>query len=167
MSSTADERLPYRDSVFVNFSNGTYQWVHMKLFGLSAELDDPSALACLLESSYYRDGYCGPEARNCGVLHGPYVIEQMRVSDFVATNAADASAELRGWAEYYSKLDEPQREELELHVYSRMGRATTVYRLARLPKDRRADYEINFHFTEFVLLDREAGELALVVGTDD
>ncbi len=107
------------------------------------------------------------EARNCGVLHGPYVIEQMRVSDFIATNAADASAELRGWAEYYSKLDEPQREELELHVYSRMGRATTVYRLARLPKDRRADYEINFHFTEFILLDREAGELALVVGTDD
>ncbi|MEN4449183.1 MAG: hypothetical protein EKK51_21110 [Mycolicibacterium sp.] len=64
-----------------------------------------------------------------------------------------------------------QREELDREVCAHIQRATVIYRLPDIRATAQHDWgdivggDAGFH--EFVVIDRTAGELALVVASDD
>jgi hypothetical protein len=169
--SVAAGALPYKGSVFVNFANGSYQWVHVKLFGLPAGLGDEAALAALLADVRYRDSYDSREERDSVTVHGPYLLlDGISVASFAPVTAADAITELRVWSGYYVPMSEELAAELEREVFARITAASACYRLVDLRESAAAPFSpvgTQSGFLELVLLDRAASELALVVSSDD
>ncbi len=162
--------LTHRESMLINFANGSYQWGSVKLFDLPAGLGDEAALAALLADVHYRDSYDSREERDSVTVHGPYLLEGISVASFTPIAAADAITELRVWAGYYVQPGAELAAELEREVFARMTVADARYRLADLRESAPAPFSpvgTESGFVELVLLDRGAGELALVVASDD
>ncbi|MCP9276793.1 hypothetical protein [Mycolicibacterium arenosum] len=57
------DRLTFSGEVFINPS-ATRQWVSVKLFALSDDLDDRSALTAMIAHVRYRDSYAGTGDRD-------------------------------------------------------------------------------------------------------
>jgi hypothetical protein len=167
----AEDVLTYQGKVFISFQNGTYQWVHIKLFSLPSEpSSDQQALGLLLQHVRYRDSYASAKEKDSVILHGPYRLDAITAESFQPTAAESAEATLRAWAESDAPLRSAERDWLERELYPRMHTATSVYRLTGLGKNEWHEWgEVvgvsGFH--EFALIDRKAGTLALVVASDD
>ena len=86
-------------------------------------------------------------------------------------SAADAEALIRTWAEYAAPLPDARREELEHQLYPRIRSATSRYQLPDLRDAAEHEWGPSVGsitgFFEFVLIDRHAGNVALVVASDD
>jgi hypothetical protein len=168
-SVTTNEQLIYEDQVCIKFANSTYQWVDIKLFRLAdPRIADPAALALLLRHTHYPDSYAGAKATKS--QHGPYRLDAITTDSFTIIDTASAEAMLRTWAEQYAPLDEIARDQVERELYPRVRTATCCYRLTDLGEESKHDWaEVvgSGGFHEFVLIDRRAGRLALVVATDD
>ena len=167
----AEERLVYEGNVFINFRNHTYQWVRIKLFALPADADDHEVLALLIRHVSYRDSYGGTGDRDMETIHGPYWLYAITPEVFSPVSAPDTEALLRTWAEYAAPLPDGRREELEQELYPRIRSATSRYQLPDLRDIAEHDWGSSVGsltgFFEFVLIDRHAGSVALVVASDD
>lgn len=167
----AEERLVYEGKVFINFRNHTYQWVSIKLFALPADTDDHAVLALLIRHVRYRDSYGGTGDRDMETIHGPYWLYAITPEVFSPVSAPDTEALLRTWAEYAAPLPDGRREELERELYPRIRSATSRYQLPDLRDIAEHDWGSSVGsltgFFEFVLIDRQAGSVALVVAGDD
>ena len=167
----AEERLVYEGKVFINFRNHTYQWVSIKLFALPADADDHEVLALLIRHVSYRDSYGGTGDRDMETIHGPYWLYAITPEVFSPVSAPDTEALLRTWAEYAAPLPDGRREELEQELYPRIRSATSRYQLPDLRDIAEHDWGSSVGsltgFFEFVLIDRHAGSVALVVASDD
>ncbi len=166
----AEERLVYQGEVFINFRTSR-QWVVIKLFSLPPNVDDREVLRSLIRHLRYRDGYASREFKDARVIHGPYRLEAITPEVFSPVTAEDAEALLRTWAEYQAPLPPARRNDMENELYPRVRDATTRYQLADLRDTAEHDWgsavgsDSGFH--EFVLIDRRAGCVALVVASDD
>lgn len=167
----AEERLVYEGKVFINFRNHTYQWVSIKLFALSADADDHEVLALLIRHVRYRDSYGGTGDKDMETIHGPYWLHAITPEVFSPVSAPDAEALLRTWAEYAAPLPETRRDEMERELYPRIRNATSRYQLPDLRDIAQHDWGSSVGsvtgFFEFVLIDRPARSVALVVASDD
>lgn len=167
----AEERLAYDREVFINFRNQTYQWVSIKLFALPADADDHEVLASLLRHARYRDSYGGTGAKDMETIHGPYWLYAITPEVFSPVSAADAEALIRTWAEYAAPLPDGPREELERELYPRIRNATSRYQLPDLRDIAQHEWGGSVGsltgFFEYVLIDRRAGSVALIVASDD
>jgi hypothetical protein len=169
----AEERLVYEGNVFINFRNHTYQWVSIKLFALPADADDYAVLHLLIRHVRYRDSYGGTGERDMETIHGPYWLCAITPEVFSPVSASDAEALIRTWAEYAAPLPNTRREEVEQQLYPRIRNATSRYQLADLRETAQHDQGWGSSvgsatgFFEFVLIDRRAGSVALVVASDD
>ena len=167
----AEQRLIYQGKVFINFRNQTYQWVSIKLFALPADADDYEVLALLIRHVRYRDSYGGTGDRDMETIHGPYWLYAITPELFSPVSAADAEALVRTWAEYAAPLPDARRQEMEHDLYPRIYGATSRYQRHDLREVAQHDWGSSVGaitgFFEFVLIDRRAGSVALVVASDD
>jgi hypothetical protein len=170
-SVPAEERLVYQGQVFINFRNHTYQWVNIKIFALPADSEDTEVLDLLIRHVRYRDSYAAPEFKDAKTIHGPFWLNAISPEEFSPVSAADAEALIRTWAEYAAPLPDGRREEMEQTLYPRIRSATSRYQLSDLRDVAEHDWGSTVGsitgFFEFVLIDRHAGSVALVVASDD
>ena len=166
-----EDQLVYQGAVFINFVNNTYEWVDIKLFALPpGDLEDRRLLELLTRHVRYRNSYAGTGDKDMEIIHGPYWLQAITTESFTRVDAADAEALLRTWSQYYAPLPETVRSQMETELYARLHAATSIYQLADLRAAAEHDWgqfvgKAGFH--EFVLIDRSAQSLALVVASDD
>jgi hypothetical protein len=161
-------KLRHRGQLFINFTNGTFQWIDVQRFDLTASVDDWDALALLIRDERYGCDYAGGDPGQDSDRHGPYWRERITPDAFDPTDVDTEERRLRGWAEQYAELTSSLRSDVEAALYAPLRAAGHVYRLRDLG-------EIAFHdwggvhgcFHELVLIDRTAGTLTLVVAADD
>lgn len=167
----AEELLIYRGDKFINFLNHTYQWVSIKLFALPADADDATLLSLLIRHIRYRDSYAAPGFKDAEIIHGPYWLNAIEPEMFVPVASDDVEALIRTWAEYAAPLPSGPREEMERELYPKIREATSQYQLADLRPIAEHDWGCSVGsitgFFEFVLIDRHAGSMALIVASDD
>ncbi|CPR11891.1 hypothetical protein BN971_03184 [Mycobacterium bohemicum DSM 44277] len=166
----AEQRLVYQGEVFINFRTSR-QWVVMKLFALPPDANDDEVLKLLIRHVRYRDSYASRDFKDAKTIHGPYWLHAITPEVFSRASAQDAEALLRTWAEYQAPLPAARRDQMESELYPRIRSATALYQLADLRDTAEHDWgssvgsDSGFH--EFVLIDRRAGSVALVVASDD
>jgi hypothetical protein len=169
-AATAEDRLVYQRNVFIN-PPVTRQWVLIKVFGLPADVDDRAALAAMIAHVRYRDSYAGTWDQDMVDIHGPYWLKAITTDTFTVAAPAEVEALLRTWSEYDARWYVVDREAMEREVYARIRRATVIYQLPDIRETAQHEWggvvgsDGGFH--EFVIIDRAAGELALLVASDD
>jgi hypothetical protein len=167
----AEELLVYQGDELINFRNHTYQWVSIKFFALPADADDNQVLTLLTRHVRYRDSYAASDFQDAKTIHGPYWLSAISSGVFFPVSARDAEALIRTWAEYAAPLPDGCREEMEQTLYPRIRGATSRYQLPDLRDVAEHDWGSTVGsitgFFEFVLIDRHASSVALVVASDD
>lgn len=167
--SRAEAQLVFQREIFIN-PMVTRQWVSIKLFALPDDVDDETALAFMIAHVRYRDTYAGVGDGDVADKHGPYWLQAITPDTFKVTNRTDVEALIRTWAQYYARWNAADREALQRYLYARIERATVIYQLPDIRDVAQHDWgdvvgADGFH--EFVIIDRPARELALVVASDD
>ena len=167
--TAAGEQLVYEREIFINPAV-TRQWVSIKVFALPTHIDDRTALALMIDNVRYRDSYAGTGDQDMVTIHGPYWLSAITPDTFVVADADVTNTLIRTWAEYYSPWPEAEREAMDREVYSRIAAATVIYELPNIRATAQHDWgEVvggdGFH--EFVAINRNNAELALIVASDD
>jgi hypothetical protein len=161
--------LVYQGEVFIKFRTSR-QWVLIKLFALPPNADDRELLALLIRHVRYRDSYAAPDFKDAKTIHGPYRLNAITPETFFPMSAADAEALIRTWADYTVPLTDDDRAAMEREVYPRIQGATSRYQLSDMRDTAQHDWGYvvgSDGFHEFVLINRQANSLALLVATDD
>ncbi|WP_156748061.1 hypothetical protein [Mycobacterium sp. E3198] len=165
----AEELLVYQGEVFINFRTSR-QWVLIKLFGLPSDADDHQVLALLTHHLRYRDSYAAEEFKDAENIHGPYWLNAITPEVFSSVSAADAEALIRTWADYTVPLTDDDRAAMEREVYPRIREATSRYQLPDMRETALHDWGYvvgSDGFHEFVLINRQTNNVALLVASDD
>ena len=176
--TTAEEQLAYQCTIFIN-PPVTRQWVDIKVFTLPADVDDQTALALMTAHVRYRDSYASSTFEDAKTIHGPYWLHAITPETFTIVDAEAAKTAISHWAEHvirdwdgdFVSWPQAQHEEMDREVYARTHRATVIYQLPDIRAMAQHDWgeivgsDAGFH--EFVIIDRAAGQLALVVASDD
>ena len=161
-------RLTHCGELFVNFANGTFQWVDVQRFSVAAGVGDREALALLISDGRYGCDYAGGAPGQDPDRHGPYWRERITPDAFDLTDADAEEHRLRAWAGQHAELSNRLRSELEVALYGPLRAADRVYRLRDLGEAAFHDWGgVHLSFHELALIDRAAGTLALVVAADD
>jgi hypothetical protein len=169
-SPAAEQQLVYQRRIFINPAV-TRQWVSIKVFALPGDIDDRRALALMIAHVRYRDSYAGTGETDMVDKHGPYWLSAITPETFVAADPGAVDTVIRTWAEYYVPWPAADREAMDREVYARIQHATVIYQLPDIRTTAQHDWgeivgsDAGFH--EYVLIDRTAGELALMVASDD
>lgn len=169
--------MDYRGQVFINFRDYAFadrdahghRWVDIKRFGLrSPSADDATLLQALVRHEQFRDDYAGGGVVADGTRHGPYWLECVTPRSFEPIDAPATVDVLRMWADQYGDVPESLQASLDAEVFGRIRRATSRYRLKDLGRGAFHDWGgVHGDFHEFVLIDRTALGLSLVVAADD
>ncbi|MEU8381018.1 hypothetical protein [Streptosporangium sp. NPDC048865] len=164
------EQLAFASTSLVTFKDGTYRWVDVKRFRLTAPQDDGPLLTALLSHQLYRDDYLGSGSERDGEpVHGPYRLDALSAASFERVDQETACATIRTWAGRYADLPETVARELEAEVYPLIRAATSRYRLRDLDEAARDD-DLGWilgEFHELILIDRDQDSLTVVAATDD
>ncbi|GAB2829993.1 hypothetical protein GCM10022221_30800 [Actinocorallia aurea] len=159
--------LHHEGSVFINFKNGTYQWVDIQRFRLAAAVTDQQALAMLIGHDMYGRDYAGGEAGADPARHGPYWRDRITPEAFEPTEAAAELHRLKEWAEQYAGLPEQIRADLDRELYTPLSEGR-LYRLRDLGTAAFHDWGgVHNEFHELVLINPENRRLTLMVAADD
>ncbi|RKT53630.1 hypothetical protein [Saccharothrix australiensis] len=167
--------LQYRDRVLVNFRDFAFaergghgfRWVDVKRFGTSAAADR-ELLRALVGDVRFRDDYAGGGVDPAGTRHGPYWLDRVTAEAFEPVAEAEAVEVLGNWASGGGEVPADLAEVLEREVFGPVREATGRYRLKDLGRTAFHDWGgVHGEFHEFVLVDRAAGSLSLLVAADD
>jgi hypothetical protein len=124
--------LVHAGRVFINFENGTFQWLDIQRFQLpGAVIDDAAALAMLVEHGLYGNDYATEPGDN-PERHGPYWRNRITPDCFGLTDTDTEEVRLRGWTEQFASLPAHLRTDLERELYQPLRAADRVYRLCDL-----------------------------------
>lgn len=149
---------------FINFRNGTFQWVDIQRFRGGAPGD---VLAALIGHELFGCDYAGGDAGEDPRRHGPYWRERITPDSYDRVDAADAEQRLRVWAERNAPVTDAVRARLEKEVHDHLRTAEIVYELRDLGPEAFHDWGgVHHEFHEFVLVD-SAGGVTLLVAADD
>lgn len=155
----------------------TYMWISTKIFEIDPSLADPQILAALLESDEYFDHYAGqPLAeQHHRSLHGPYDAAHISPGSYQRVTPDIVEAVVTEWARVVSLLPEGLEPELSTplreHILKPMAAPhATTYLLPELRPRAGHDWSevvgsAGFH--EFVVINRNESQLALIVASDD
>ncbi|MFT3900639.1 MAG: hypothetical protein QM728_10420 [Gordonia sp. (in: high G+C Gram-positive bacteria)] len=158
---------------------GRRMWVDIVHFAIDDTASDDAVLSSLFETPAFAHGYMGPlpaEPRpiTAESIHGKWHLRAITVDSYEPTTAAAAWAELQRWANEPDWTDPGFRQPADA-----MARLDTVHDLLergdvyqlRNP-DAEDEHECGWvvgitGFHEFVVIDRQAGQLHLIVASDD
>ncbi len=148
---------------------GKYQWISIKRFRFDPALSDRELLEALVTHTEYHDDYAGNGSVNEEPIHGPYKLALITADTFRPGERETAQALLEHWA---NKL-QPEPPESAAHINDSVLALFDTGEVYELP-DLRATSQHEWGwvvgltgFHEYVVIDRRAAVLALIVASDD
>ncbi|MES9521367.1 hypothetical protein [Streptomyces capoamus] len=174
-----DDRLAHAGSAFINFRHYApdpkdhgYRWVDIKEFHFPAEgaesVDGGELLAALIGHEQFRDDYAGGGVLAEGTRHGPYWLRLITPRLYEPVGQEEAVRILRDWVGPLGDVSSDLEAELRREVFDRLAAADAVHCLGELGDEAIHDWgRVHDCFHEFVLIDRSAARLTLVVAADD
>ncbi|MGW2706725.1 hypothetical protein [Streptomyces sp. NPDC001340] len=171
-----DNGLAHEGSAVINFRHYVrdprehgFRWVDIKQLRFSAEsLDDRGLLAALIGHEQFRDDYAGGGVLPDGPRHGPYWLRLIAPDLYEAISPERAVQILREWVDPLWDPPSELEADLQREVFNRLAAADGIYYLGELGDEAIHDWgRVHDCFHEFVLIDRSAGQITLVVAADD
>ncbi|WKX23157.1 MULTISPECIES: hypothetical protein [unclassified Streptomyces] len=171
-----DNRPAHEGSSFINFRHYAsdpkehgFRWVDIKQFRFpAASMDDTELLDALIEHGQFRDDYAGGGVLPEGTRHGPYWLRLITPGLYALVSQERAVQIVQEWVEPLWDASTELETNLQREVFDRLAAADGIYYLSELGDEATHDWErVHEHFHEFVLINRAAGQLALVVAADD
>ncbi|WP_249374859.1 hypothetical protein [Streptomyces sp. I05A-00742] len=172
--------LAHQDSTFINFADYPFRrpsayarrWVDIKHLRFPPQTapatTDAALLAALVRHEQFRDDYAGGGVDPQGTRHGPYWLARVSPEAYEPVGEEDAVRVLRTWTDQFGEVPDTLEADLRREVFDRVTAASSLHHLPDLGDDAFHDWggvQIDFH--EFVLIDRSAGLLTLLVAADD
>lgn len=170
---TMDDPLAFDNERMVHLDRGTYHWVSVKRFRITADHQAPELLAALVHHPQYRDNYAGsgPDDQSSPNLHGPYLLDRIHSDTFTRIAPSAAQDLLRQWAtRACGTVSSAVQSDLDHWVYSTLP-GSTVFELPNMRPDAEHDWgwvvgAIN-GFHELVTVNQSSRVLTLIVASDD
>jgi hypothetical protein len=171
-----DNGLAHEESAFINFRRYVpdpkehgFRWVDIKQLRFSAEsVDDRGLLAALIGHEQFRDDYAGGGVLPDGPRHGPYWLRLITPDLYEPISQEKAVQILREWVDPLWDVPTELEADLQQEVFARLAAADGIYYLSELGDDAIHDWgRVHDYFHEFVLIDRSAGRITLIVAADD
>ncbi|MZF88438.1 hypothetical protein [Streptomyces sp. SID5643] len=171
-----DHGLTHEGSAFINFRRYVsdpkehgFRWVDIKQLRFSAEaVDDRGVLAALIEHEQFRDDYAGGGVLLDGPRHGPYWLRSITPDLYEPISQEKAAQILLEWVDPLWDVPTELEADLRREVSARLAAADGIYRLSDLGDAAIHDWgRVHDHFHEFVLIDRSAQRVTLIVAADD
>lgn len=156
----------------VHMDEHTYSWVDIKRFAFEGPASVHDVLAALIGHEQYGDDYAGGDVGRAKVIHGRYVLSDIRVESFKASSAEEATRVIAEWADRVNGPNGPGvassevRARLDAEVFPLLA-AGEVLRF-----EGAAEHEWGWvvggnGFHEYVVIGTEDGTVSLVVASDD
>ncbi|MFF9135541.1 hypothetical protein ACF1AY_35250 [Streptomyces sp. NPDC014776] len=172
-----ENQLTHEASAFINFrsyrfreprSHG-YRWVDLKHLRSPAESGNAQELlAALIGHEPFRDDYAGGGVLPEGSRHGPYWLRLVTPDAYEAVSREKSAHILRDWVNQFGDVPYELEADLQQEVFDRLVAADQIYYLSRLEDEAIHDWgRVHEDFHEFVLIDRSAGRITLLVAADD
>ncbi|WP_406840841.1 hypothetical protein ACICHK_39900 [Streptomyces sp. AHU1] len=135
----------------------------------SAEsVDDGRLLAALVGHEQFRDDYAGGGVLSDGPRHGPYWLRLITPDLYEPINQEKAVQILREWVDTLWDVPTELEADLQREVFARLAAADGIYYFSELGDEAIHDWgRVHDYFHEFVLIDRSAGGITLIVAADD
>ncbi|MFF7756063.1 hypothetical protein ACFZCP_44325 [Streptomyces sp. NPDC007971] len=171
-----DNGLAHEGSAFINFRHYVpdpkehgFRWVDIKRLRFSAgALDDRGLLAALIGHEQFRDDYAGGGVLPGGPRHGPYWLRLITPDLYGPISQEKAVQILRERVDPLWDVPTELEADLQREVFDRLAAADGIYYLSELGDEAIHDWgRVHDYFHEFVLIDRSAGQITLVVAADD
>ncbi|MFF6881401.1 hypothetical protein ACFY9S_39840 [Streptomyces sp. NPDC012474] len=171
-----DNGLAHEESAFINFRRYVpdpkehgFRWVDIKQFRFSAEsVADRGLLAALIGHEQFRDDYAGGGVLPDGPRHGPYWLRLITPGLYESISQERAVQILREWVDPLWGVPTELEADLQREVFARLAAADGIYHLSELGDEAIHDWgRVHDYFHEFVLIDRSAGRITLIVAADD
>ncbi|MGW3058795.1 hypothetical protein ACWC98_23080 [Streptomyces goshikiensis] len=168
--------LAHQESVFINFRHYApnpkehgFRWVDIKQLRFSAEsVADRGLLAALIGHEQFRDDYAGGGVLPDGPRHGPYWLRLITPDLYESISQDKAVQILKEWVDPLSDVPTELEADLQREVFARLAEADGIYYLSELGDEAIHDWgRVHEYFHEFVLIDRSAGRITLIVAADD
>ncbi|MEV7086751.1 hypothetical protein AB0O07_12760 [Streptomyces sp. NPDC093085] len=168
--------LAHEESIFINFRRYVtdpkehgFRWVDIKRFRSSVEsVDDRGLLAALIGHEQFRDDYAGGGVLPDGRRHGPYWLRLITPDLFEPIARGKAAHTLREWVDPCWEVPTELEADLRREVFACLAGADGLYYLSELGEEAIHDWgRVHGSFHEFVLIDRSAWRITLIVAADD
>ncbi|MFD5065342.1 hypothetical protein [Streptomyces sp. NPDC058394] len=171
-------KLTHEGSTFINFRDYKFQdsrahgfrWVDIKHLRLPAEaVGDRELLSALIGHEQFRDDYAGGGVLPEGPRHGPYWLRLVTPDVYDSISPEKGAEILREWVDPLWCDVPPELEgALQQEVFNALAAADRIYHLSELEGEAIHDWgRVHDYFHEFVLIDRSAGRITLLVAADD
>ncbi|QEV18063.1 hypothetical protein [Streptomyces alboniger] len=171
-----DNGLAHEENTLINFRRYApdpkehgFRWIDTKQLRISAEsMDDRGLLAALIGHDQFRDDYAGGGVLPDGLRHGPYWLGLITPDRYEPISQEKAVQILRGWMDPLRDVSTELEADLQREVFACLAAADGIYYLSELGDDAIHDWgRAHDYFHEFVLIDRSAGRITLIVAADD
>ncbi|GAA1269317.1 hypothetical protein [Streptomyces aureus] len=171
-----DNGLVHEESAFINFRRYVpdpkehgYRWVDIKQLRFSAESGEVGwLLTSLIGHEQFRDDYAGGGVLPDGLRHGPFWLRLITPDLYELINQEKAVQILREWVDPLWGVPTELEVDLQREVFDRLTAADAIYYLSELGGEAIHDWgRVHDYFHEFVLIDRSAGRITLIVAADD
>ncbi|MET9880380.1 hypothetical protein ABZZ36_38110 [Actinacidiphila glaucinigra] len=169
--------LVHEASGFINFRHYTFEdprehgfrWVDSKHLRLTGEASgDVQLLAALIRHEQFRDDYAGGGVLADGPRHGPYWLRLITPAVYETVSPEKGAGILRKWVGPREKVPADLEADLQREVFDRVAAADHIFYLGELGDKALHDWgRVHEEFHEFVLIDRSAGRITLLVAADD
>jgi hypothetical protein len=131
-------------------------------------VDDRGLLAALIGHEQFRDDYAGGGVLPEGLRHGPYWLRLITPDLYESISHEKAVQILREWVDPLWDVPAELKADLQRDVFARLAAADGIYCLSELDDEAVHDWgRVHDYFHEFVLIDRSAGRITLIVAADD
>ncbi|WP_372411365.1 hypothetical protein [Streptomyces luteireticuli] len=171
-----NNRLAHEESTLINFRHYApdpkehgFRWVDIKQLRFSAEsVDDRELLAALIGHEQFRDDYAGGGVLPDGPRHGPYWLRLITPALYESIGEEKAVQILQNWSDLLRDVPTELEADLQQEVFARLAAADSIHYLGELGDEAIHDWgRVHDYFHEFVLIDRSAGRITLIVAADD
>ncbi|MFE5709671.1 hypothetical protein ACFQ7J_02420 [Streptomyces sp. NPDC056501] len=172
-----ENQLTHEASAFINFRDYKFQdstshgfrWVDIKHLQLPSDaVAARKLLAALIGHEQFRDDYAGGGVVPDGPRHGPYWLRLVTPDVYEAVSRDKSAHVLWGWANQFGDVPAELKADLQQEVFDRLSAADHIYYLSGLGDEAIHDWgRVHEYFHEFVLIDRSAGRITLLVAADD
>jgi hypothetical protein len=146
--------LTHVSHTFINFDNGSFQWIDVQRFRFTDALEPshPDLLTAVIAHEVFGNDYATRPGNN-PERHGPYWRDRITPASYYPMAPAAAEQELRTWTEQFVPLAPETRLQVEQQVVEPLRATDAVYRLRDLGPDALHDWRgVHNEFHEFVLL---------------
>ncbi|MFD4125798.1 hypothetical protein ACFXKK_27410 [Streptomyces globisporus] len=131
-------------------------------------MDDGELLAALIGHEQFRNDYAGGGVLSDGTRHGPYWLRLITPDLYESISQERAVQILREWVDPLWDVPTELETDLQREVFARVDAADGIYHLGDLGDEAMHDWGgVHDSFHEFVLIDRAAAQVTLLVAADD